>query len=224
MENSIYQFKNFKLILIVSILSTYQNSYSQEFGSDGNTIKLLLGGGYESMNIQGNNYTGYDAKLKILFPFMGSKDFYIGFGGKYDNVTYTPPSIQSSVTYTHAYDSFQTGLDFGYNLSFSFVDFLINPYLYYSFYDTWLQTTDTSTYQQTYSPYIQHNLNYGIGFNVLFKYHFDSSFGMYYGPSFYYSNAYMIYQNANDSKGNANAGGEGSFNYYSADLTLGLFF
>jgi hypothetical protein len=225
LENLIYIIKTIKLFLVYFVLSFFQICFSQEYsGSQGSSIKLLMGGGYEAINIQGINYTGYDAKLKILFPLTSLKDFYLGIGGKYDNTSYNPSSNQSSVSITHEYDSFQAGLDLGYNLSFSFVDFLINPYIYYSFYNTWLQTVDTSDFQQTYSPYIQHNLNYGIGLNILFKYYFQSNFGMYYGPSAYYSNGYIIYQSTNDSKGNSYTGGEGVYSFYSVDLTFGLFF
>ena len=199
--------------------------FSQEFSSSGGgKIDLLVSGGYTAIKIQSNTYTGYEAGIKLLFPFMTSKDFYIGIGAKYDYATFDPHSTQSQVSYNHEYDSFLAGLDFGYKFTTSLLDILINPYAYYSFYDTWLQTTTTATFQQTYSPYIIHNLNYGIGLCLLFKIMFDSNTGLYLGPSAYYSNAYMVYQNATDSKGNKYAGGEGAYSLYTANFTVGMFF
>lgn len=91
-------------------------------------------------------------------------------------------------------------------------------------YDTWLQTTDYSNSQTTYSPYVIHNLNYGIALHLLIKIPFTSGSGMYLGPSGFYSGGYMIYKEANDSKGNYYTGGQGAYSLYSGDFTLGMYF
>lgn len=214
--------KNF-LISIASLINSV--AFAQDYSSSsGATIDVLVSGGYTSITIQNNEYTGYSAVAKVLFPFMGSKDISVGLGVKYDYATYNPSSSQNNITYTHQYDTLMAGIDLGYKLDFSWLLILFNPYAYYSFYDTWLQTTDTATYQQTYSPYIIHNLNYGLGMHFLFKISSGSGSGFYLGPSAYYSGGYIVYQNAKDSKGNNYTGGEGGYSLYSADFTIGMYF
>jgi hypothetical protein len=208
-------------------LITSYSCYSES--SSSSNIDLLVSGGYTAFNIQGNQYTGYDASLKMLFPLRDSKYFSLGFGTKYDNVSYTPPSLPGSQTnYLHSYQSLQAGADFSFKYSFSYVTFLLNPYLYYSLYDSWLQTTTAASYQQTYSPDVAHNFNYGIGLFILFKYLLEDTnaliSGYYFGPSAYFSQGYLIYDPTNDSKGNSNFGGEGSYNFYSMNFTIGMFF
>ncbi len=230
MHNVLITFYIRKYILINIIFSVVfiffsLNTFSQDFsGSGGNSVDVLASGGYTVITIQNSQYIGYSAVAKVLFPFSGSKDISIGLGVKYDNASYSPSSTNGQITYTHQYDTLMVGIDLGYKINFSWLLVLLNPYIYYSLYDTWLQTTDTPTYQQTYSPYIIHNINYGTGLHFLFKIDLNSGTGIYFGPSAFYSGGYIVYQNATDSKGNKYSGGEGSYSLYSANFTIGMYF
>lgn len=212
--------KKLYLLFCLFLLNSPAVAQDEYYSSGGATIDVLLSGGYTAVNINNSDYIGYSAVLKTFFPFMGISNVSIGVGIKYDDASYKPDSKQEGLTYKHQYDTLMLGVDFGYKLDFSWLLVMFNPFIYYSFYDTWLQTTDTTTYQQTYSPYVIHNVNVGIGLHLLYK--FAGSF--YAGPSAYYSGGYMVYQNTLDSKGNSYQGGEGSYSLYSLNLTLGMYF
>lgn len=193
-------------------------SSSNSLGS----IDLFVGAGYSQIMIGGNTYTGYGAMVKALLPFGSDSNWYFGFGAKYDSVDSTANSSttqssnqQNSFNYTSA----QAGIDIAFKLSSSFVDFQLNPYAYYGFYNSWTRSTNVSNTTNIVSTeLVLANLNYGLGASLLFK--IDT---FYFGPSAYYSEGYMACDVYTDNFGNSYTSHAGRYEIYNYNLTLGMY-
>jgi hypothetical protein len=210
------------IIFLISICYTF-SAYSEE-----GTVDTYISYGYTTITIDNTKYKGHTAFWKLLIPFTLVPDLYLGLGFKFDHADVETPSLSPQTHNNHLYESVQAGLDFAYKLQTESVDFLLNPYVYYSFYDTWLQVTQTNTTRQSYEPIVSHNVNVGVGLSILYKYVPDSdSFipgSWYLGPAFYYTWAYLSRMAQKDDNGNIYPANEGSYNYYSVNFTIGTFF
>ncbi|WP_148697018.1 hypothetical protein [Silvanigrella aquatica] len=213
----------FKRILILLYFFYVIPIYAQDYGSgdSSNSFDILASGGYSMMTINGDPYTGYNAFFKLFFP-LGS-GLYFGIGSRYESMTSTASSssaIKNASNHQNSftYQSIQAGLDLAYKISFSDVDFQINPYAYYAFSNTWMRNTTMNNSTISSTGPVTFNLVYGVGGSLLFKFE-----PFYIGPSAYYSWGYISSDAYSDNFGNAYFANAGFYTFTNYNLTLGFY-
>lgn len=206
----------FFINLICSPVFSQEYESSSSSGSE-NKVDFLMSGGYSQVIIGGNSYTGFNGSSKLFFPLSSSFSF--GIGGKYEYTTSNSGALDNpSGTINSTFNAIYAGLDFAYKLSFSFVDFQLNPYGYYGVYNYWNRDTSFSGTTISGNPNITTNLLYGIGFSILFK------LGIFYfGPAAIYSKGYMECDSYKDTFGNNFSANTGNYEIYNYNFTIGMF-
>lgn len=186
--------------------------------SGDNNFAFLGSGGYSSAMIDNSEFTGYNLSLKFLFPFAKDYDFFYGFGARYENIS----SNTNSKNITNAdinFNSFQAGFDLAYFFKTSWMDFVLNPFVYSGIYNSYVRTiTQADGTTITVSPNILNHINLGASMHFLFK---ISNF--YFGPGASYSTTYLNFTDYKDDNGRSYNGISDFYKTLNINLTLGGF-
>ena len=183
-----------------------------------NYFSFLSGAGYSAANISDTKYTGYNVFLKFMFPFSHDYNWFYGVGVRYQNLSFN----NNSKTINNSdinFNSFQTGLDLAYFFKTSLVDFVINPFAYFGFYNSFTRTiTQSDGTAITASPSILNHISLGSSANILFK---ASHF--YFGPGASYSTSYLQFNNYQDDNGVSYNGISNFYKSWNINFTLGCY-
>lgn len=208
-------------LLLLFSCSVFAQDYEYSGSSSGSEGKVdfLASGGYSQIIISGNAYTGYNGSAKLMFPFSSSSGWSFGLGGKYEMATSNSgPLSDPAGSVTSTFNSIYAGLDLAYKLSFSFVDFQLNPYGYYGVSNYWSRDTSFNGTIITGEVPVTTNLLYGVGLSALFKLGF-----FYFGPSAFYSRGYLGADSYTDNFGNSYQLNTGNYEIYNYNFTIGMY-
>ena len=192
---------------------------SASFANEG-TIDVLAEGGYSRVNFAGDDFTGGNASVKVLFPISNiSKhvDYVLGGGVRYERSSFSGSGY--NYNYTSTLTSYELGADTG---------FKFKPIPQFTAYATAsLYIAPSTKYENSITvngvtnqvdPEVNSNWNIGVGLKGM--YNITSTFGI--GAGVYVARGVMSYDNSNYN-GYLTQGSSGGYNIFNYNIAAAYY-